>query len=393
MSSTRGKDVGVNGNLVTAEVDRAVMQNEVVYVTTGPLRLKAELIRVRGRFVEMQVFEDTTGLRAGDDIEFTSTMLSAELGPGLLGRVYDGLQNPLPELAAQTGFFLQRGTYLPSLDRTKQWRFTPKAVVGSSLIAGDLIGTVPEGIFAHRVMVPFGHPAALTVQWVAPSGDYTVEEVVARLVDLNGGVHEVCMMQRWPVKLPIRAYQERVRPKDPLVTQVRIVDTFFPVARGGTYCVPGPFGAGKTVLQQITSRNADVDIVIVAACGERAGEVVETLREFPELIDPRTGKSLMERTMIVCNTSSMPVAARQSAVPIPPPTSSMRRCSTISAATRCSRDRRSTPTCCDSTSHTQAALAATRSTRSRPWSTKTRWPPCRWRRNSCPWRRPAMPAR
>ncbi len=314
MSSTRGKVVGVNGNLVTAEVDRAVMQNEVVYVTTGPLRLKAELIRVRGRFVEMQVFEDTTGLRAGDDIEFTSTMLSAELGPGLLGRVYDGLQNPLPELAAQTGFFLQRGTYLPSLDRTKQWRFTPKAVVGSSLIAGDLIGTVPEGIFAHRVMVPFGHPAALTVQWVAPSGDYTVEEVVARLVDLNGGVHEVCMMQRWPVKLPIRAYQERVRPKDPLVTQVRIVDTFFPVARGGTYCVPGPFGAGKTVLQQITSRNADVDIVIVAACGERAGEVVETLREFPELIDPRTGKSLMERTMIVCNTSSMPVAAREASV-------------------------------------------------------------------------------
>lgn len=314
MSGTRGKVVGVNGNLVMAEVDQAVTQNEVVYVSQGDLKLKAELIRVRGRFVEMQVFEDTTGLRAGDEVEFTSTLLSAELGPGLLGRVYDGLQNPLPELAEKTGFFLQRGHYLPSLDRTRKWTFTPSAKVGATVVAGDLLGTVPEGIFAHRVMVPFGHVGALTIDWVAAKGDYTVEEVVARLKDAHGTTHEVRMMQRWPVKLPIRCYQERLRPKDPLVTQVRIVDTFFPVARGGTYCVPGPFGAGKTVLQQITSRNADVDVVIVAACGERAGEVVETLREFPELVDPRTGKSLMERTMIVCNTSSMPVAAREASV-------------------------------------------------------------------------------
>ncbi len=314
MSQKHGKVVGVNGNLVTAEVDHAVTQNEVVYVSTGTLLLKAELIRVRGRFVEMQVFEDTTGLRAGDRVEFTSELLSAELGPGLLGRVYDGLQNPLPELAQQTGYFLQRGTYLPSLDRAKKWAFTPAAKVGATVQAGDLLGTVPEGIFQHRIMAPFGAHAALTVQWIAAAGDYTVEDVVAKLADPSGAVLEIRMMQRWPVKMPIRCYQERVRPKDPLVTQVRIVDTFFPVARGGTYCVPGPFGAGKTVLQQITSRNADVDVVIVAACGERAGEVVETLREFPELTDPRTGKSLMERTMIVCNTSSMPVAAREASV-------------------------------------------------------------------------------
>ncbi len=314
MSQKHGKVVGVNGNLVTAEVDHAVTQNEVVYVSTGTLLLKAELIRVRGRFVEMQVFEDTTGLRAGDRVEFTSELLSAELGPGLLGRVYDGLQNPLPELAQQTGYFLQRGTYLPSLDRAKKWAFTPAAKVGATVHAGDLLGTVPEGIFQHRIMAPFGAHAALTVQWIAAAGDYTVEDVVAKLADPSGAVLEIRMMQRWPVKMPIRCYQERVRPKDPLVTQVRIVDTFFPVARGGTYCVPGPFGAGKTVLQQITSRNADVDVVIVAACGERAGEVVETLREFPELTDPRTGKSLMERTMIVCNTSSMPVAAREASV-------------------------------------------------------------------------------
>lgn len=314
MTMTRGKVVGVNGNLVTAEVDQAVTQNEVVFVRSGDLRLKAELIRVRGRFVEMQVFEDTTGLHAGDEVEFTAHLLSAELGPGLLGRVYDGLQNPLPELAQQTGFFLQRGTYLDPLDRARSWRFTPTAAIGAQLAAGDTLGTVPEGIFLHRIMVPFQLRSAVTVTWLAAAGDYTVEAPVARVRDEQGKEHEVRMLQRWPVKLPIRAYQERLRPTEPLVTQVRIVDTFFPVARGGTYCVPGPFGAGKTVLQQITSRNADVDVVIVAACGERAGEVVETLREFPELVDPRTGKSLMERTMIVCNTSSMPVAAREASV-------------------------------------------------------------------------------
>lgn len=309
-----GRVTAVNGNLVTAEFEQPVTQNEVTYVRLGELRLKSELIRIRGRFAEMQVFEDTTGLKAGDAVDFSGELLSAELGPGLLGQTYDGLQNPLPELAVQCGNFLQRGTYLLPLDRSRKWPFTPVARAGASVFAGDTLGTVPEGIFTHRIMVPFHLRGSWTVQEVAKAGDYVVEHVVAKLRNADGAVHEVRLMMRWPVKLPIRAYAERLRPTEPLITKVRIIDTFFPVARGGTYCIPGPFGAGKTVLQQITSRNADVDIVVVAACGERAGEVVETLREFPELIDPRTGKSLMQRTLIVCNTSSMPVAAREASV-------------------------------------------------------------------------------
>lgn len=310
----QGKVTAINGNLVTAEFEQPVTQNEVTYVRLGELRLKSELIRIRGRFAEMQVFEDTTGLKAGDAVEFTGELLSAELGPGLLGQVYDGLQNPLPQLAAQCGNFLQRGTYLRPLDPARQWPFTPVGKPGATVFAGDTIGTVPEGIFTHRIMVPFQLRGAGTVLEVAAAGDYGVDRVVAKLRGQDGAVHEVRLAMRWPVKLPIRAYQERLRPTEPLITKVRIIDTFFPVARGGTYCIPGPFGAGKTVLQQITSRNADVDVVVVAACGERAGEVVETLREFPELTDPRTGRSLMERTLIVCNTSSMPVAAREASV-------------------------------------------------------------------------------
>lgn len=314
MNVHHGRVVGVNGNLVTAEFEQPVKQNEVTYVCIGDLRLKSELIRIRGRYAEMQVFEDTSGLRAGDSVEFTGELLSAELGPGLLGQVYDGLQNPLPQLAEECGFFLQRGRYLPALERTRKWSFTPVATNGATVRPGDTLGTIPEGIFQHRVMVPFGLAGPLTVTSIARASEVTVESVVARLRDAAGEERDVRVMQRWPVKVPIRAYAERLRPSEPLITKVRIVDTFFPVARGGTYCIPGPFGAGKTVLQQITSRNADVDIVIVAACGERAGEVVETLREFPELTDPRTGRSLMERTLIICNTSSMPVAAREASV-------------------------------------------------------------------------------
>ncbi|MEZ5963699.1 MAG: V-type ATP synthase subunit A [Planctomycetota bacterium] len=314
MTVHEGKVVGVNGNLVTAEFEQPVTQNEVTFVRVGTLRLKSELIRVRGRYAEMQVFEDTAGLREGETVEFTGQLLSAELGPGLLGQVYDGLQNPLPQLAEECGFFLQRGTYFDALDRKRAWAFTPVVEVGATVYGGDTLGTVPEGIFTHKIMVPFGLRGPLTVRHIASRADYTVEHVIAKLVDAHGEEHDARIMQRWPVKVPIKAYVERLRPTEPLTTQVRIVDTFFPVARGGTYCIPGPFGAGKTVLQQITSRNADVDIVIVAACGERAGEVVETLREFPELTDPRTGKSLMERTLIICNTSSMPVAAREASV-------------------------------------------------------------------------------
>lgn len=305
---------GVSGNLLRVEFNSPVAQNEVAYARTGTLRLKAEVIRIRGNTAELQVFEDTSDLRVGDAVEFTGELLSAELGPGLLGSIYDGLQNPLPQLAAESGFFLQCGKYLPALDRAKTWSFTPRAAAGDVVQAGDTLGTVPEGIFQHRIMVPFRFDGKYTVVEVAPAGSYTVEQPIAKLKDERGRVHEVPLYQRWPVKLPIKAYAERLRPTEPLVTKVRIVDTFFPVARGGTYCIPGPFGAGKTVLQQITSRYADVDIVIIAACGERAGEVVETLREFPHLEDPRTGRSLMERTLIICNTSSMPVAAREASV-------------------------------------------------------------------------------
>ncbi len=314
MSENIGRIVGVNGNLLTVEFDKPVVQNEVAYAHLGDMRLKSEVIRVRGRYAEMQVFEDTTGLREGDRVDFTGEMLSVELGPGLLTQVFDGLQNPLPELAEKYGFFLQRGKYELALPRATSWAFTPTAKTGDAVAAGDALGTVPEGIFTHRIMVPFALRGSWKVDRIVGAGSYKVEEVVAVLKNDDGETAEVRMMQRWPVKLPIRAYDERLRPDQPLVTQVRIVDTFFPVSRGGTYCIPGPFGAGKTVLQQITSRYADVDIVIIAACGERAGEVVETLREFPELTDPRTGKSLMERTLIICNTSSMPVAAREASV-------------------------------------------------------------------------------
>lgn len=314
MSTYRGRIVGVNGNLLTVECDAAVTQNEVGYACLGETRLKSEVIRVRGRYAEMQVFEDTTGLKVGDAVEFTGELLSVELGPGLLAQIYDGLQNPLPALAEKCGFFLQRGTYLQALDRRRKWKFTPIAKQGDVLQAGDAVGFVAEGIFEHRIMIPFGWSGKFKVAYVASESERTIEETVARVVDEQGQAREVTMVQRWPVKIPIRAYAERLRPTEPLVTKVRIIDTFFPVARGGTYCIPGPFGAGKTVLQQITSRYAEVDIVIIAACGERAGEVVETLREFPQLIDPRTGRTLMERTLIICNTSSMPVAAREASV-------------------------------------------------------------------------------
>jgi V/A-type H+/Na+-transporting ATPase subunit A len=309
-----GRIVSVSGALVTAAFDEPVIQNEVGYAMVDGLRLKAELIRVRGDYADLQVFEDTAGLYVGSQVEFTGEMLAVELGPGLLGQVVDGLQNPLFDLAAVSGYFLERGRYLEPLDRERVWAFTPRAEVGASVRAGDTLGTVPEGEFEHRVMVPFGARGWLTVKRMVEAGDYTVDQVVAELEDDRGRVSEVRMLQRWPVKVPIRAYRERLRPQEPLTTKIRIIDTLCPVSRGGTACIPGPFGAGKTVLQQLMSRHADVDVVVVAACGERAGEVVETLREFPELVDPRTGRSLMERTVIVCNTSSMPVAAREASV-------------------------------------------------------------------------------
>lgn len=318
MDKTLGKVTGVNGNMITVAFSGAVAQNEVGYACIPakerPLRLMSEIVRVRDGVADMQVFEDTRDLQVGDTLEFTGDMLAAELGPGLLGRVYDGLLNPLPELAEQCGFFLQRGTYLPSLDRAAKWAFTPVAKPGDTLTAGETVGTVPEGVYTHRIMIPFAWRGVYKVKSIKPAGEYTVEDEVAVVTDERGAELSVKLMQRWPVKLPITCYAERLRPTETLSTGIRSVDTFFPVAVGGTYCVPGPFGAGKTVIQHQTSQHADVDIVIVAACGERAGEVVETLREFPELQDPKTGRTLMDRTVIICNTSSMPVAAREASV-------------------------------------------------------------------------------
>ncbi len=312
--SQKGRIVGVNGNILTVEFPDNVTQNEVAYACAGDVRLKCEVIRVRGNRADMQVFESTNGLKEGDEVEFTGELLSVELGPGLLTQVYDGLQNPLNELAEQGGFFLQRGVYLPALDYEKKWAFTAAAKVGDVLKAGDAIGTVPEGIFKHSIMLPFAFMGEWTLTFVAADGEYTLNDVIAKAVDANGVEKEIFMVQHWPVKIPITAYAEKLLPQDTMITQQRIIDTFFPVATGGTFCTPGPFGAGKTVLQHAISQHAEADIVIVAACGERAGEVVEILREYPELTDPRTGQSLMSRSVIICNTSSMPVAAREASV-------------------------------------------------------------------------------
>ena len=314
MANASGTVIGVNGNLISVEVQGDVTLNEVGYVHLGDQRLKSEVIRIRGNNVDMQVFEMTRGIGIGDTVTFTDDLLAIELGPGLLGRVYDGLQNPLPELAEKCGFFLERGVYLNALDRTQTWQFTPLVKQGDTVAAATALGNVPEGIFTHQVMVPFYFQGSYTVTWVADAGEYTVDSPIAELKDEKGQSHKVTMVFEWPVKRAITSYEQRLRPTEQMVTKVRIIDTFLPVALGGTYCIPGPFGAGKTVLQQVTSRNADVDIVIIAACGERAGEVVETLKEFPELIDPRTGRTLMERTVIICNTSSMPVSAREASV-------------------------------------------------------------------------------
>ncbi len=309
----QGRVVGVNGNMVSVAFDTSVIQNEVAYVVVGDTRLKSEVIRVRGNEADLQVFESTNGIRVGDTVEFSRELLSVELGPGLLTQVFDGLQNPLPRLAEQAGFFLQRGLYVQPLDRERRWAYTPKAAVGDTLRPGDTVGSAPEGIFEHRIMVPFAWSGEWQVTWTAPAGELTVVDPVAK-VSNGSEERNVTMLQTWPVKIPITNYKQRLFPRDTLVTNIRCIDTFFPVAKGGTFCTPGPFGAGKTVLQHALSRRSEVDIVIVAACGERAGEVVEVLREFPHLEDPRTGRSLMDRTIIICNTSSMPVAAREASI-------------------------------------------------------------------------------
>lgn len=314
MTANKGKVVSINGNLVSVSFEDTVSMNEICYVNVDGTKLKSEVIRIRGNIAQIQVYEMTGGIKCGDEVEFTGEMLSAQLGPGLLGQIYDGLQNPLPVLAERAGWFLERGNYADGLDSEKKWEFTPTAKIGDILRAGEYIGTVPEGPFTHKIFIPFNLLGIYTLKSIAEKGEYTVNEKIAVLADERGREIPVSMSFKWPVKRAIKCYSERLSPVETMETKVRLIDSFFPVAKGGTYCTPGPFGAGKTVLQHTTSKYADVDIVIIAACGERAGEVVETLTEFPELTDPKTGRSLMERTIIVCNTSSMPVASREASV-------------------------------------------------------------------------------
>ncbi|HBM15922.1 MAG TPA: V-type ATP synthase subunit A [Lentisphaeria bacterium] len=312
--TNQGRIVGVNGNMITVKFDTFVTQNEVAYAILGDKRLKCEVIRVRGSNADLQVFESTNGLTVGDIVSFTGELLSVELGPGLLTMVYDGLQNPLDQLAKKSGFFLERGVYLPALDQNAKWDFTPSVKADDSISAGDYLGSVPEGIYTHYICAPFDLQGTWKIESISPAGSYTIKDKIASVKSEKGNVRELTMSQKWPVKIPIKCYREKLLPEKTLITQQRIIDTFFPVAVGGTFCTPGPFGAGKTVLQHAISQHAQTDVVIVCACGERAGEVVEILKEYPHLEDPRTGRSLMERSIIICNTSSMPVAAREASV-------------------------------------------------------------------------------
>ena len=309
--ATKGIVKGVVGNLVTIEADGPVSQNEICYITVAGVDLMSEVIKVQGKNAYAQVFESTRGMRIGDEDRFEGHMLEVTLGPGMLSKNYDGLQNDLDKME---GVFLSRGTYTYPLDEGKQWGFSPLAQPGDRVQAGSWLGEVTENFQSIKVMVPFTFQGLYTVKTIAAAGDYTVKETIAVLTDEAGQEHQVRMEQKWPVKRPISCYAEKPRPHKLLETGVRMIDTMNPIVEGGTGFIPGPFGTGKTVLQHAISKQAEADIVIIAACGERANEVVEVFKEFPELKDPNTGRPLMERTIIIANTSNMPVAAREASV-------------------------------------------------------------------------------
>lgn len=325
------KVTAVQDDLVTIETivtdagPAPLKMNEVVYICPTRTeenrqeKLKGEVLRIHGNSAEAQVFENTTGVAVGDPVQQSNEMLSVSLGPGLLGQVYDGLQNPLETLAADFGYFLPRGVEAAPLDTHQKWSFIPTVRAGDRLVAGDVIGTVQEGRYTHKIMIPFDEPGTVEITWIQ-EGSVTIEVPVARIRMASGKEKPLTLVQKWPVRRPLpealldQRIVERLYPSEPLITTMRLIDTFFPIARGGTACIPGPFGAGKTVLQNLISRYSAVDIVIVVACGERAGEVVETITEFPKMIDPKSGGPLMDRTIIICNTSSMPVAAREASI-------------------------------------------------------------------------------
>lgn len=309
----KGKVAKAFGNLLQVKFEGNIRQGEVAYVNVEDLKLKAEVIEIVGNEAKLQVFEDTRGVEYDTEVEFAGELLEAELGPGLLTSILDGLQNPLEAVAKGSGYFLPRGVYIPPLDRTTHWDYEPVARIGETLERGETIGTTIEGRFTHRIMVPFNLFGKYKLTWTIGPGSYNVDTVVAKAVDEAGVEHSFRMWQKWPVKNAL-IQGEKVKPTKMMDTGLRIIDTQFSIIKGGTFCSPGPFGAGKTVLQHHLSKYSAVDIVIVVACGERAGEVVEVLREFPHLIDPHSGESLMTRTVIICNTSSMPVAARESSI-------------------------------------------------------------------------------
>ncbi len=311
MNKTLGKVVSIISNLVLVRIEGDVFQNEICFIFLGEEKLMAEVIKIIGDIAYVQVFESTRGLKPGSKVEFEGHMLEVELGPGLLSKNFDGLQNDLDKME---GVFLKRGLYTPALEDDKKWAFTPLAKKGDKVIAGDWLGNVKENWLDHKIMVPFKFEGEYTVESVAAAGEYTIKDVVATLKDKEGEIHNVTMVQKWPVKLAVKAYKNKPRPYRLLETGVRVIDTMNPILEGGTGFIPGPFGTGKTVLQHSLAKYADADIIIMAACGERANEVVEIFAEFPHLEDPRTGRSLYERTTIIANTSNMPVAAREASV-------------------------------------------------------------------------------
>jgi V/A-type H+-transporting ATPase subunit A len=310
-NKTTGKVAGIVANLVIVEVDGPVGQNEICFISLKEERLMAEVIKVVGKHAYVQVFESTRGLKAGSPVEFQGHLLEVTLGPGILSRNYDGLQNDLDKM---DGVFLKRGEYTDPLNREMLWSFKPVAKPGDSLVAGDWLAEVDENDMPHKIMVPFKMTGRYTLKSIVPEGEYTVDHKIAVITDSDGNDTELTMVQKWPVKIAIRAFKEKPRPFKLLETGVRCMDTLNPITEGGTGFIPGPFGTGKTVLQHAISKQAEADIVIIAACGERANEVVEVFTEFPELDDPRTGKKLIERTIIIANTSNMPVAAREASV-------------------------------------------------------------------------------
>ena len=311
MNKTLGKVVSIISNLVLVRIEGDVFQNEICFIYLGEEKLMAEVIKIIGDIAYVQVFESTRGLKPGSKVEFEGHMLEVELGPGLLSKNFDGLQNDLDKM---DGVFLKRGLYTPALEDDKKWAFSPLAKVGDRVIAGDWLGNVKENWLDHKIMVPFKFEGEYTVESLAAEGEYTINDVVATLKDKEGEIHNVTMVQKWPVKLAVKAYKSKPRPFRLLETGTRVIDTMNPILEGGTGFIPGPFGTGKTVLQHSLAKYADADIIVMAACGERANEVVEIFAEFPHLEDPRTGRSLYERTTIIANTSNMPVAAREASV-------------------------------------------------------------------------------